>query len=178
MMLLVIKHMITFLSMVSELMVDFLMEVLWPLVRYCVLLMHIITYVHLFSMFPNQLQNLFVCIFFMFFFLIFIMDMGKTIELGTQWYIIFHIIFLLFLQVYVHSKIMIVDDCTTLIGSANINDRSLLGSRDSEVSLLKHPFALYLFILLQVHASELKPIICDKKKTHVFSFRNGKNQRI
>ena len=60
-----------------------------------------------------------------------------------------------------HSKIMIVDDCTTLIGSANINDRSLLGSRDSEVSLLKHPFALYLFILLQVHASELKPIICD-----------------
>jgi len=38
-----------------------------------------------------------------------------------------------FLQVYVHSKIMIVDDCITLIGSANINDRSLLGSRDSEV---------------------------------------------
>lgn len=37
------------------------------------------------------------------------------------------------MQVYVHSKIMIVDDCTTIIGSANINDRSLLGSRDSEV---------------------------------------------
>lgn len=28
---------------------------------------------------------------------------------------------------------MIIDDCTLLIGSANINDRSLLGSRDSEV---------------------------------------------
>ncbi|XP_050372117.1 phospholipase D zeta 1 isoform X2 [Argentina anserina] len=39
-------------------------------------------------------------------------------------------------QVYVHSKIMIVDDCTTLIGSANINDRSLLGSRDSEIAIL------------------------------------------
>lgn len=39
-------------------------------------------------------------------------------------------------QVYVHSKIMIVDDCTTLIGSANINDRSLLGSRDSEIGVL------------------------------------------
>lgn len=39
----------------------------------------------------------------------------------------------IFLQVYVHSKIMIIDDRTTLIGSANINDRSLLGSRDSEV---------------------------------------------
>lgn len=42
----------------------------------------------------------------------------------------------LFLQIYVHSKIMIVDDHTALIGSGNINDRSLLGSRDSEVLLL------------------------------------------
>ncbi|OIW17691.1 hypothetical protein TanjilG_29041 [Lupinus angustifolius] len=39
-------------------------------------------------------------------------------------------------QVYVHSKIMIVDDCTCLIGSANINDRSLLGSRDSEIGVI------------------------------------------
>ncbi|XP_024463030.1 phospholipase D zeta 1 isoform X4 [Populus trichocarpa] len=39
-------------------------------------------------------------------------------------------------QVYVHSKIMIIDDRTTLIGSANINDRSLLGSRDSEIGVL------------------------------------------
>ncbi|KAH9605692.1 hypothetical protein KSS87_017137 [Heliosperma pusillum] len=39
-------------------------------------------------------------------------------------------------QVYVHSKIMIIDDCMALIGSANINDRSLLGSRDSEIGVL------------------------------------------
>lgn len=39
-------------------------------------------------------------------------------------------------QVYVHSKIMVVDDRTVLIGSANINDRSLLGSRDSEVAVV------------------------------------------
>ncbi|KAK4380074.1 hypothetical protein RND71_001936 [Anisodus tanguticus] len=39
-------------------------------------------------------------------------------------------------QVYVHSKIMIVDDHITLIGSGNINDRSLLGSRDSEIGVL------------------------------------------
>ncbi|XP_052207226.1 phospholipase D zeta 1 isoform X2 [Diospyros lotus] len=39
-------------------------------------------------------------------------------------------------QVYVHSKIMIIDDRTCLIGSANINDRSLLGSRDSEIGVL------------------------------------------
>ncbi|KAJ9181873.1 hypothetical protein P3X46_005920 [Hevea brasiliensis] len=39
-------------------------------------------------------------------------------------------------QVYVHSKIMMIDDSATLIGSANINDRSLLGSRDSEIGVL------------------------------------------
>lgn len=36
--------------------------------------------------------------------------------------------------VYVHSKLMIVDDKYTICGSANINDRSLLGKRDSEVA--------------------------------------------
>lgn len=33
--------------------------------------------------------------------------------------------------VYVHSKLMIVDDKRAIIGSANINDRSLCGNRDS-----------------------------------------------
>lgn len=31
---------------------------------------------------------------------------------------------------------MIVDDEKVLIGSANINDRSLLGSRDSEIAIV------------------------------------------
>ncbi len=39
-------------------------------------------------------------------------------------------------QIYVHSKLMIVDDRYALIGSANINDRSLLGERDSELAVL------------------------------------------
>ncbi|VFR01732.1 unnamed protein product [Cuscuta campestris] len=39
-------------------------------------------------------------------------------------------------QVYVHSKVMIVDDRVALIGSSNINDRSLLGSRDSEIAVV------------------------------------------
>jgi len=39
-------------------------------------------------------------------------------------------------QIYVHSKLMIVDDRYALIGSANINDRSLLGGRDSELAVL------------------------------------------
>lgn len=37
--------------------------------------------------------------------------------------------------VYIHSKLIIVDDCRCLIGSANINDRSQLGTRDSEVAV-------------------------------------------
>jgi len=38
--------------------------------------------------------------------------------------------------IYVHAKVMIVDDRTALIGSANINDRSLLGDRDTELSVV------------------------------------------
>jgi phospholipase D1/2 len=36
-------------------------------------------------------------------------------------------------QIYVHAKTMIVDDRFAIIGSANINDRSMLGSRDTEI---------------------------------------------
>lgn len=39
-------------------------------------------------------------------------------------------------QIYVHSKLTIVDDRYVLVGSANINDRSLLGDRDSELAVL------------------------------------------
>jgi phospholipase D1/2 len=38
--------------------------------------------------------------------------------------------------VYIHSKVMIVDDRVALIGSANINDRSLMGDRDSEIAII------------------------------------------
>ncbi|XP_053163806.1 phospholipase D1 isoform X2 [Hemicordylus capensis] len=38
--------------------------------------------------------------------------------------------------IYVHSKLMIVDDHTVIIGSANINDRSMLGKRDSEMAII------------------------------------------
>ena len=49
-------------------------------------------------------------------------------ELGRPWQEI----------VYPHSKLLIVDDEKTLIGSANINDRSMLGDRDSEVAVIIH----------------------------------------
>jgi phospholipase D1/2 len=38
-------------------------------------------------------------------------------------------------MIYVHSKLMIVDDEYVLVGSANINQRSLDGSRDSEIAI-------------------------------------------
>ncbi|KAG6238984.1 hypothetical protein E4U25_001263 [Claviceps purpurea] len=39
-------------------------------------------------------------------------------------------------QLYIHAKTIIVDDRVVLIGSANINERSMLGSRDSECAAL------------------------------------------
>lgn len=39
-------------------------------------------------------------------------------------------------QIYVHSKLVIVDDSVAIIGSANVNDRSLLGNRDSEIAAI------------------------------------------
>eukprot|EP00658_Telonema_sp_P-2_P054619 TRINITY_DN43452_c0_g1_i1.p1 TRINITY_DN43452_c0_g1~~TRINITY_DN43452_c0_g1_i1.p1 ORF type:complete len:346 (-),score=81.00 TRINITY_DN43452_c0_g1_i1:415-1452(-) len=41
--------------------------------------------------------------------------------------------------VYVHSKVMIVDDRVAILGSANINDRSLAGDHDSELAVVCSP---------------------------------------
>jgi phospholipase D1/2 len=39
-------------------------------------------------------------------------------------------------QIYIHSKLMIVDDAVAIIGSANINDRSLTGNGDTEIAAI------------------------------------------
>ncbi|KAG8842781.1 Phospholipase D1, partial [Serendipita sp. 411] len=39
-------------------------------------------------------------------------------------------------QVYIHAKLMIVDDRLAIIGSANINERSMRGDRDSELAAI------------------------------------------
>jgi phospholipase D1/2 len=39
-------------------------------------------------------------------------------------------------QLYIHAKTIIVDDRIVLIGSANINERSMLGNRDSEIAAI------------------------------------------
>lgn len=46
-------------------------------------------------------------------------EIGPTKQLVTE-------------QLYIHAKCMVVDDKIAIIGSANINERSMLGSRDSE----------------------------------------------
>lgn len=38
-------------------------------------------------------------------------------------------------MIYVHSKGMIVDDEYVILGSANINQRSLEGTRDTEIAI-------------------------------------------
>ena len=37
--------------------------------------------------------------------------------------------------IYVHSKMMIVDDAYIIVGSANINQRSMAGTRDTEMAI-------------------------------------------
>jgi len=39
-------------------------------------------------------------------------------------------------MIYIHSKAMIVDDSYFIVGSANINDRSMLGARDHEIAVV------------------------------------------
>lgn len=39
-------------------------------------------------------------------------------------------------ELYVHSKLLIADDRLVIVGSANINDRSQLGSHDSEIAVV------------------------------------------
>ena len=41
-------------------------------------------------------------------------------------------------MIYVHSKLIIVDDSLAILGSANINQRSLGGSRDTEIAVSVH----------------------------------------
>lgn len=50
--------------------------------------------------------------------------------------------------IYVHSKLLIIDDNTVICGSANINDRSMVATRDSEIAIIIH-VSIYLSLLSQ-----------------------------
>ena len=57
-------------------------------------------------------------------------------------------------QIYVHDKVCIVDDAVMIVGSANVNDRSMLGDRDTEVAI-------------RVEDSNTKVIMMGKEKVIV-----------
>ena len=53
----------------------------------------------------------------------------------VEWYLIVDFRYITEL-LYIHSKMMIVDDKRVIMGSANINDRSQKGDGDSEIALV------------------------------------------
>ncbi|XP_036204024.1 phospholipase D1 isoform X4 [Myotis myotis] len=62
--------------------------------------------------------------------------------------------------IYVHSKLLIADDNTVIIGSANINDRSMLGKRDSEMAVI-------------VEDTETVPSVMDGEEYQAGRFAHG-----
>ncbi|KAK7904459.1 hypothetical protein WMY93_017066 [Mugilogobius chulae] len=91
--------------------------------------------------------------------------------------------------IYVHSKMLIADDNTVIIGSANINDRSMLGKRDSEVAVIDYqagPYALQLRLecfrtILGGHTDssiDLSDPISDRFYKEVWMTTAGRNATI
>ena len=64
--------------------------------------------------------------------------------------------------IYIHSKLMIVDDKKVIIGSANINDRSMLGNRDSEFC-----------VLIQERMTRKMNFFMDGKKSQAANFAHS-----
>ena len=48
-------------------------------------------------------------------------------------------------SIFVHSKVVMVDDKLLVVGSANLNDRSFVGDRDSELGVLLCATSIELF---------------------------------
>lgn len=67
--------------------------------------------------------------------------------------------------IYVHSKLLIVDDRITVIGSSNINDRSMVGFRDSEVCVV-------------INDHEFIPSVMDGKPFEVGRFSSSLRQNL
>ncbi|KAG8689912.1 hypothetical protein FRC11_014925 [Ceratobasidium sp. 423] len=89
---------------------------------------------------------------------------------------------------YIHSKVMIVDDRRVIMGSANINDRSQKGDGDSEIALVVEdqeeiettmngePYMATRFAatlrrqLFREHLGLIKPQVCENGNEPVTSF--------
>lgn len=59
-------------------------------------------------------------------------------------------------QIYVHSKLIIADDKVAVVGSCNVNDRAMLGNRDSEIAAI-------------IRGAENKTVQLDGKTNFVIS---------
>ena len=76
-------------------------------------------------------------------------------------------------MIYVHAKGMIVDDEYVILGSANINQRSLAGSRDTEIAMgayqphyawstkNRHPHAQVCGLVLKITSSFYQIAYCN-----------------
>ena len=70
-------------------------------------------------------------------------------------------------QIYIHSKLIIVDDEKCLVGSANINDRSMVGDRDSEVAVVsEYKTSDYLESMMHIK-NPIKQLRIDLWKEHL-----------
>jgi len=90
--------------------------------------------------------------------------------------------------VYIHTKLMIVDDRRVIMGSANINDRSQRGDGDSEIALVVEdedmvkttmdgkPYMAARFAaslrrkLFKEHLGLIRPQVCEDREEEVTSF--------
>lgn len=60
-------------------------------------------------------------------------------------------------MIYVHSKLLIADDRVAVVGSANINDRSLQGDRDSELGAVVRSEAFVPGLRIRLWTEHLAP---------------------
>jgi len=67
-------------------------------------------------------------------------------------------------QCYVHSKLLIADDRVAVLGSANINDRSMQGDRDSELAVIITDDTKAKTALDGKHAVDVGQVVHDLRK--------------
>lgn len=79
-------------------------------------------------------------------------------------------------QIYVHSKLLIADDNVAILGSANINDRSQLGDRDSELAIIVRDDAQVSLQLDGINTSRVSASVHELRMrlwSKLFGFTDG-----
>jgi phospholipase D1/2 len=71
-------------------------------------------------------------------------------------------------QIYIHSKLLIVDDAVAIIGSANSNDRSLTGNGDTEIAA----------VIVDTEGVELRDLGSPTRKVQTRKFARELRQQL